>query len=80
MYSNLRFGKCCVSNRERIKFVQVASGVVGGVKLVSFLMFMHYILEYSISWSLAGSWSRGSGSLPCRSRLIMANFKKKFSP
>lgn len=61
MYSNLRFGKCCVSNRERIKFVQVASGVV---KLVSFLMFMHYILEYSISWSLAGSWSRGSGNAP----------------
>lgn len=43
--------------------------------LLSSLMFMHYILEYSIGRNLAGSWSSGFGSLPCRSHLIMTNLK-----
>lgn len=42
---------------------------------LSSLVFMHYILEYSIGRNLAGSWSLGFGSLPCRSHLIMANLK-----
>lgn len=42
---------------------------------LSSLMFMHYILEYSVDGNLAGSWSLGFGSLSCRSHLIMANLK-----
>ena len=60
-----------------------AGGGAGwGQKLLSSLLNVHALHSGILNKQESGleRESGGSGSLPCRSHLIMTNFKKKFSP